>query len=97
MLCIFKNPCSESASELYRPIDRRLSAKLVRTSADRGCHVASVTDPYGRILGYIDRRRYFSYQAAPQFYSRSEWTPFETHYFSENLLAPETEPGPLDL
>jgi hypothetical protein len=23
----------------------------------------------------------------------SEWTPFQTHYFSENLIAPEIEPG----
>jgi hypothetical protein len=28
--------------------------------ADRGCHVASVTDPYGRILDFLDRSRYFS-------------------------------------
>jgi hypothetical protein len=28
--------------------------------ADRGCHVVSVTDPYGRILGFLDRNRYFS-------------------------------------
>jgi hypothetical protein len=28
--------------------------------ADRGCHVASVTDPYGRILGFLDRSPYFS-------------------------------------
>jgi hypothetical protein len=33
----------ESTSELYRLSDRRLSAKLVRTFADRGCHVVSVT------------------------------------------------------
>jgi hypothetical protein len=38
------------------PTERlRLSAKLMPTSADRGCHVASVTDPYGRILGFLDR------------------------------------------
>jgi hypothetical protein len=30
-----------------------MSAKLVPTFADRGCHVVSVTDPYGRILGFI--------------------------------------------
>jgi hypothetical protein len=24
------------------------------------CHVVSVTDPYGHILGFIDRSRYFS-------------------------------------
>jgi hypothetical protein len=29
-------PWLESASELYRPSDRRLSAKLVPTFADRG-------------------------------------------------------------
>jgi hypothetical protein len=45
-------PWSESASKLYRPSDRRLSAKLVPTFADKGCHVVSVTDPYGRILDF---------------------------------------------
>jgi hypothetical protein len=34
-----------SASELYRPSDRRLLAKLVPTFADRGCRVVSATDP----------------------------------------------------
>jgi hypothetical protein len=56
----------ESAGELYRPSDRRLSAKIVPTSADRECHVVSVTDPYNRILGFLDRSRYFFYQVAPQ-------------------------------
>jgi hypothetical protein len=27
-----------------------------------GCHVVSVTDPYGRILGFLDRSRYFFFQ-----------------------------------
>jgi hypothetical protein len=53
-------PWSESASEQYRPSDRRLSAKLVPTFAARGCHVVSVTDLYGCILGFLDRNRYFS-------------------------------------
>jgi hypothetical protein len=47
---IKKSPWSESASELYRPSDSRLSAKRLPTCADRGCHVVSVTDPSGRIL-----------------------------------------------
>jgi hypothetical protein len=38
-------PWPESVSELYRPSDRRLSAKLVPTVADRRSHVVSVTDP----------------------------------------------------
>jgi hypothetical protein len=46
-----KTPWSESASELYRPSDRRLSSKRLPTFADRVCHMVSVTDPYGRILG----------------------------------------------
>jgi hypothetical protein len=49
------SPSHESASELYRPRDRRLSAKLVPTYADRGWHVVSVMDPYGRILGFLDQ------------------------------------------
>jgi hypothetical protein len=52
-------PWPESASELYRSSDRRLSGKLVPNFADRGCHVVNVTDPYCRILGFLDRSRYF--------------------------------------
>jgi hypothetical protein len=59
----------ESASELYGLSDRPLSAKLVPTSADRVCHVVSMTDPYCRILGFLDRSRYFSFEVAPQLYS----------------------------
>jgi hypothetical protein len=64
------SPWPESASELYRPSDRRLSAKLVLTFADRGCRVVSVTDPYGHILGFLDRTSYFFFQVAPRLYSR---------------------------
>jgi hypothetical protein len=56
----FFPPWSESASELYRQSDRRFSAKWLPTFADKGCHVVSVTDPYSRILGFLDRNRYFS-------------------------------------
>jgi hypothetical protein len=53
------------------PTDSRLSAKLVPTSVDRWCHVVGVTDPYGRILGFLDRSRHFFFlQVAPQLYSR---------------------------
>jgi hypothetical protein len=37
-------------------------AKWLPTFADRGCHVVSVTDPSGRILGSLDRSRYFSFK-----------------------------------
>jgi hypothetical protein len=35
-------------SELYRPSDRRLSAKLVPTLEDRGCRVVSAANTHGR-------------------------------------------------
>jgi hypothetical protein len=47
------------ASELYRPSDRSMSAKLVPTFADRGCRMGIATDPHGRILGFLDRSRYY--------------------------------------
>jgi hypothetical protein len=63
-------PWPEFASELYRPSDRRLWAKLVPTLPIEGCRVVSVTDPYSRNLDFLDRSRYFFYQVAPQLYSR---------------------------
>jgi hypothetical protein len=74
-----------------------LSTKLVTTFADRWCHEVSVTNPYGRTLGFVDRDLYFFFQVAPQFTHEAEWTPFQIHYFSENLAAKEIEPGSLDL
>jgi hypothetical protein len=60
--------------------------------------VVSVTDPYDRNLGFLDRSRYFFFQVAPLLNCthEAEWTLFQTHY-SENLVAPGIEPGPLDL
>jgi hypothetical protein len=64
-----KKIVTENASELYRPNDRRLSAKLVPTFAGRGCQVISATDPYGRILGFLDQSRYFFFQVTSHLYS----------------------------
>jgi CBS-domain-containing membrane protein len=53
------------------PTERKpLVAEVVPTFADRRWHVVSVTDPYGRILGFLDRSRYIFFQVAPQLYSR---------------------------
>jgi hypothetical protein len=60
------------------------------TFTDRGCNVVSVMDPYGCILG-------FSSKYLLNYTHEAEWTPFQTHYFSENLVAPGIEPGALDL
>jgi hypothetical protein len=74
-----KTSWPESKCELYRPSDRRLSAKLVPIFADRGCHVVSVTDPHGRILGFLNRSRYFSTKQLLNCSHEAEWTPFQTH------------------
>jgi hypothetical protein len=37
-------------------------------------------------MGFLDRSHYFFFQVA-------EWTPFQTHYFSKNVVAPGIEPG----
>jgi hypothetical protein len=50
-----KTAWPESASELHQSNDRRLSAKLVPSFADKERNIVSVTDPYGRILGVLDR------------------------------------------
>jgi hypothetical protein len=91
------SPWPESASELYQPSNCRLSTKLMPTFADRWWHVLRLSDSYGHNLGFLGRSRYFFFRVAPQLYSRGWVTPFQTHYFSENLVAPGIEPGPLDL
>jgi hypothetical protein len=51
-----------SVRELTIPTERPpLVGEVIATFfADRGCHVVSVTDIYGRILDFLDRSRYFS-------------------------------------
>jgi hypothetical protein len=39
------------------PLVSEVSANFLRIE---GCHVVSVTNPYGRILGFLDRSRYSS-------------------------------------
>jgi hypothetical protein len=68
---------------------------LVPTLADRGCHVVSVTDPHGRIIDFLDRSRYFFFQVAPQLYSRAWVDPRSRPHYSENVVVPWIEPGPL--
>jgi hypothetical protein len=53
-----KTPWPESASEVHRPSGRRLPSKLVPTFADIWSHMVSVTNPYDRILGFLDRKLY---------------------------------------
>jgi hypothetical protein len=84
-----QTPWSESASELHRPSDRRLSANWLPTFVDRRCHVVSVTDPYGCILGFLDLSRYYFFQIAPQLYST---IPGTTRKKSSGSVTGSTQP-----
>jgi hypothetical protein len=64
-----KKICGPSPQANYTDRATATCRQLVPTFVDRGCHVFSVTDPYGRILGFLDRSRYFFFQVAPQLYS----------------------------
>jgi hypothetical protein len=57
--------------ELTIPTERPpLVGKLVPTSEDRGCCMASATDPHSRNLAFLYRNRYYSFQVARHLYSR---------------------------
>jgi hypothetical protein len=60
-----------------------LVGEVVPTFADRG-QIPTVVN-----LDFLDRSLYYFFQVAP----RAEWTPFQTHCFSENLEAPGIEHG----
>jgi hypothetical protein len=89
-----RTPWPESVSELYRPSDRRLSAKWLPTFADRECHTVSVTGPYDRILGFLDRSRYVFFQVASQFYSRGWVDPVPDPLLLKKSVARNTTGGP---
>jgi hypothetical protein len=46
--------------------------------------LVSTTDTYGRILGFLDQSHYFSIKQLLNCTHEAEWTPFQTHYFSES-------------
>jgi hypothetical protein len=52
------------------PVERPLLVGEASANfADRKCRVVSGADPYGRILGFLGRSRYFFFQTPPQLYS----------------------------
>jgi hypothetical protein len=71
------------------PLVGEVSANFLRIE---GGHLVSVTGPYGRILGFRDRSCYYVFQVAPQLCSWGWVDPFQTHYFSENLVGREWNP-----
>jgi hypothetical protein len=75
-------PWPESASELYRSGDRSLSPKLVPSFAERAVSRIQRGGSLTELLSCTHE---------------VQWIPFQTHHFSENLVARGIEPGPLDL
>jgi hypothetical protein len=65
-----------------------MSAKLVPTLADRGRRVVSATDPHGRILGFLDRSRYYFLQVPPQLYSRGRVDPVSNPLLLRKSVVP---------
>jgi hypothetical protein len=52
--------------------------------------------PTATYLSFLDRSRYFSFKQLLNYPHEAEWTPFQTHYYSENLIAPGIDPGTSD-
>jgi hypothetical protein len=58
--------------------------------------VVSAADTCDRNLHSLNRSGYFFLSSTSSTHE-FQWTPFQTHYFSENLVALGIEPGPMDL
>jgi hypothetical protein len=56
--------------------------------------VVSAADPYGRYSQFSRPEALLFLSSSSSFIrTRAEWTPFQTHCYVENLVAPEIEPG----
>jgi hypothetical protein len=59
----------------WPPLVGEISAKF----ADIGCHVVRVMDPYGHILAFLARNRYFFFQQLLNCTHEAKWSPFQTN------------------
>jgi hypothetical protein len=64
--------CKRTIPTERPPLVSEVSANFF---VDRGCHVVSVTNPYGHIIGFLDRSRYCFFRVIPQMYSRGSVGP----------------------
>jgi hypothetical protein len=53
--------------------------------------VATATDSTAVNFGFPDRSRYVSFKLLLSYPPEADWTPFQTHYFSENPETPGVE------
>jgi hypothetical protein len=83
-----------SASELYRLTIANCWQNLLPTFADRGVSRGQRGgSPTVINLSFLDRNCYFYFKQLLIYPQEAEWTPFQTHCYSENLVAPGMEPG----
>jgi hypothetical protein len=66
---------------------------LMPNLADGGCRVVSATNPHGPFISVFYTGVAISLKELLNYPHEAEWTPFQTHYFSENLVASGIEPG----
>jgi hypothetical protein len=69
---------------------RNVMPTFVDRGVSRGQHGGSPTVVN---LSFLDRSRYFFLSSSSFILTRAEWTPFHTHRYSENVVAPGIEPG----
>jgi hypothetical protein len=94
-LCILhKKLCGLSLRPTERPL---LFGEVNANLRTEGCRVVSATNPHGSTLVFLDQSQTFSFKYLLNCTHEAEWTPFQTHHFSENVVAPGIEPGSLDL
>jgi hypothetical protein len=58
-----------------------------------GCRVVSAVDPLGSLISVFYGVATFLSSSSSFILTRAEWTPFQTHCYSENLVSPVIEPG----
>jgi hypothetical protein len=68
--CTIENKQTNSVSSVRERTIPTERTPLVGQLLQIECRVDSATDHHGRNLNFLDRSRYFSFQAAPQLYSR---------------------------
>jgi hypothetical protein len=71
---------------------------LVPTFADRGVSRGQRGGTRTVVnLSFLDRSRHFSLECLLIYPDEAEWTPFQTHCYAENLVAPGIEPRTSEL
>jgi hypothetical protein len=83
-----------SVAWVRKPLIGEASANFLRL---KGAMWSARRIPTAVLLTFSTESATFSSKYLHSCTHEAEWTPFQNHYFSENLEALGIEPGPLDL